>query len=54
MEKGEVVLILESMKMEVEVRATFDGLVTKIPIKETSRVKSGQTLMVFSCREESL
>ena len=53
-EKGEVVLILESMKMEVEVRATFDGLVTKIPIKETSRVKSGQTLMVFSCREESL
>ena len=54
MEKGAVVMVLESMKMEIEVHATFAGVVAKIPLKETSRVSSGQTLMVFSCPEASV
>ena len=53
-EKGAVVMVLESMKMEIEVHATFAGVVAKIPLKETSRVSSGQTLMVFSCPEASV
>ena len=53
-EKGAVVMVLESMKMEIEVRATFAGVVAKIPLKETSRVSSGQTLMVLSYSEASV
>ncbi len=44
-EEGEVVIILEAMKMETEVRATSAGTVSSICIKEGDAVKVGDTLI---------
>lgn len=42
--KGEVILIVESMKMENEVTAKADGTITKIFVNEGDSVKSGDLL----------
>jgi biotin carboxyl carrier protein len=42
-----VLLILESMKMEIEVTAPHAGTVKEIRVKETDVVKEGQVLVVL-------
>jgi len=44
--KGDVLLLLEAMKMENEIKAPSDGIVKDIPVKEGDRVSEGQTLAV--------
>lgn len=45
-EEGDVIVILEAMKMETEVRSTVSGTVAQISIKEGDAVQNGQTLML--------
>ncbi len=45
--KGDVLVILEAMKMETEIRAIRDGVVTGISIKEGDTVTVGQTLLTL-------
>ena len=45
---GEVVLILEAMKMENEITAPADGTVASIPVAKGASVNSGDTLMTFN------
>jgi oxaloacetate decarboxylase alpha subunit len=45
-EEGDVILILEAMKMETEVRSTVSGTVTHISVKEGDAVQVGQTMML--------
>ena len=42
---GDVLLILEAMKMETEIRASRSGLVTEILVKEGDAVTVGNPLM---------
>lgn len=46
-EKGDVVLILEAMKMETEVRATESGTVSEVIVKEGDAVQSGQAVILL-------
>jgi len=45
--EGQVILILEAMKMETEVRATKAGIVGQIMIKEGDAVQVGDTLLTL-------
>ncbi|MBN7822061.1 sodium-extruding oxaloacetate decarboxylase subunit alpha [Bowmanella yangjiangensis] len=45
--KGDVVLIMEAMKMETEVRAAHDGTVTELLVSDGDAVQSGQPLMML-------
>ena len=45
---GQVVLILEAMKMETEIRATSAGLVSEVLVREGDAVKVGESLMMLS------
>ncbi|MCP4125676.1 MAG: sodium-extruding oxaloacetate decarboxylase subunit alpha [Gammaproteobacteria bacterium] len=45
--EGDVVMILEAMKMETEVRATASGSVASIAVKEGDAVHVGDTLIVL-------
>ena len=42
---GDVVIILEAMKMETEIRSAFDGTVSSIQVKDGDSVSSGQPLI---------
>ena len=44
---GDVVIIMEAMKMETEVRAQSAGVVTSIPVKEGDAVQVGDTLLTL-------
>ncbi|MDT0593844.1 sodium-extruding oxaloacetate decarboxylase subunit alpha [Glaciecola petra] len=44
--EGDVIVILEAMKMETEVRSTVSGTVTQIGVSEGDSVQLGQTLML--------
>ena len=44
---GDVVMIMEAMKMETEVRATRAGTVSSLTVKEGDAVQVGDTLMVL-------
>ncbi len=44
---GDLLLILEAMKMENEIRATRSGMVDQVPVAEGERVSTGQTLLVI-------
>jgi len=46
-EEGDVILILEAMKMETEVRSAVSGVVQQIIAKEGDAVQAGQTMMVI-------
>ncbi len=46
--QGDVVLILEAMKMETEIRAAQDGLVSSIEVSAGDSVAIGSTLMALS------
>ena len=45
--EDEVLMILESMKMEIPVTAPRAGRVSEIRVKETEVVKEGQVLVVL-------
>ena len=45
--EGDVVMILEAMKMETEVRSAFTGTVTDITVGEGDAVASGQSLILL-------
>ncbi len=45
--EGDVIMILEAMKMETEVRATAGGTVASIAVKEGDSVHVGDTLIVL-------
>ncbi|RUO40527.1 oxaloacetate decarboxylase subunit alpha [Aliidiomarina taiwanensis] len=42
---GDVVIILEAMKMETEIRSEYDGVVASIEVAEGASVHTGQTLL---------
>ncbi|HZA60117.1 MAG TPA: biotin/lipoyl-containing protein, partial [Actinomycetota bacterium] len=46
-ETGDVVCVLEAMKMENHVAATIDGTVAQVAVKRGDVVQSGQTLVVI-------
>ena len=45
---GDVLVILESMKMEMPVEAPEDGTVKEVRCKETQAVNEGDVLVVLS------
>jgi pyruvate carboxylase subunit B len=44
--KGEIIAILEAMKMQNDVLATHDGIVKEICVSEGSNVSPGTVIMV--------
>jgi oxaloacetate decarboxylase alpha subunit len=46
--EGDVLVILEAMKMETEIRAARGGVVTDISVKEGDSVTVGQTLLTLA------
>jgi acetyl/propionyl-CoA carboxylase alpha subunit len=49
---GDVVLILEAMKMELPIRATVDGTVTAVRCREGELVQPGEDLIDISSAEK--
>jgi urea carboxylase len=47
-EQGQVVMILEAMKMELEVIAASGGVVARLCVESGAQVHAGQTLLVLS------
>ncbi len=46
--KGQVVIVLESMKMENELKASRDGVVSAIKVQPRQTVEQGQALLMLS------
>ncbi|MBQ8434947.1 MAG: acetyl-CoA carboxylase biotin carboxyl carrier protein subunit, partial [Oscillospiraceae bacterium] len=42
--KGQVIMILEAMKMENDIVATCDGTITSVLVKKGDQVNSGDAL----------
>ncbi|MCV2403420.1 urea carboxylase [Marinomonas sp. C2222] len=49
---GELLVILESMKMEIPLQATEDGIVTDILVSDGGRVSAGQAIVVLEALEQ--
>ncbi len=49
-QEGDKIVILESMKMENELRAPRDGLVTHVKVEVGAGVEKGQVLVIISDR----
>ncbi len=47
-EEDEVIMIVESMKMETEINATASGTISDIPIKESDQIVAGDTLVIIT------
>ncbi len=45
---GDVVLVLEAMKMETEIRASSSGHVDQVRVSEGDAVKAGDTLITLA------
>lgn len=45
--KGDVLIVLEAMKMENEIKALNDGVVGAIPVAKASVVETGDTLVIY-------
>jgi biotin carboxyl carrier protein len=46
-QKGEVVIVIETMKMENEITSPFSGIVREVLVKNGETVPSGQPLIVL-------
>jgi len=46
-EKGQVIAILEAMKMEIDIESPVSGSVVSIPVKPNDAVEEGQTIAVI-------
>ena len=49
--KGQLLLIMEAMKMELQVTASADGVVTEVRVAPGQQVEAGQVLVVVDARE---
>ena len=49
---GQVLLILEAMKMEHEVRAPEDGVVRAVPVEPGQQVNAGDVLVIVDAQQE--
>lgn len=47
-QKDQQIMILEAMKMEIDITAPVSGTISKILVEPTSSVEEGQTLAVIS------
>ena len=47
MKAGDVLVILESMKMEIPLLAPCDGVIASVHVQPGSPVKAGQRVMVI-------
>ena len=45
---GDVLLILEAMKMENEIQSPVDGVISEVSVKEGASVDTGQLLVVIA------
>ncbi len=45
--KGDVLVVLEAMKMENEIKANVDGVIGSIEVSKSSVVETGQALVIF-------
>jgi len=45
--KGDVLMVLEAMKMQVNVAAPKDGIISEVPVMKGDIVESGDLLVVF-------
>jgi len=45
---GDLLLVIEAMKMENEITAEFDGTIADIPVKEGDNVSAGDVIVRFS------
>ena len=50
--EGQLLVILEAMKMEHRITAPIDGVVQEVPVSEGDQVDNGQILVVFEENEE--
>ena len=46
--KGDLVIVIESMKSEVEIRSDRDGVVSAVLVKEGDVIRRGDPIIVFS------
>jgi oxaloacetate decarboxylase alpha subunit len=46
--KGDVFILLEAMKMETEIKANRDGVVTEVKVKEGDLINAGQALLTLA------
>jgi biotin carboxyl carrier protein len=51
--EGDVLLVLESMKMELAIASPFDGVVGEIAVRAGDRVTRGQELAAVEPSEEA-
>jgi 3-methylcrotonyl-CoA carboxylase alpha subunit len=51
-EVGQILLKMEAMKMENEIKATSAGIVSKVLIKEGDSVMEGQDLLIVGALNE--
>jgi len=51
-EAGDILVILESMKMEVEIEAEISGTISQILYKEGDNIESGDVLVVIKKDEK--
>ena len=47
-EEDDVIMIVESMKMETEINAPSAGVITELPLKENSQIVAGDTLAIIT------
>lgn len=50
--KGDVLMVVEAMKMEYLIRAPFDGKVKKVNFKEKDQIEIGQNTVEFVKKED--
>ena len=47
-QKGDVIAIIEAMKMEIDVEASASGTISSIAVTQNQAVEEGQTIAVIS------
>lgn len=47
-EEGELIMVMEAMKMETEIHAPASGTISEIPVKQGEQMKAGDTLAIIS------